>query len=172
MSLRGVVDVESERRARIEDIRHVLESLNVPALVVYIPTKDRLVQQDAPSEVERDTRDFARWIGADCVNGALGFLREDGRADSRRLVTLRRALGAGGLGSFRPFHGRNRAPVGGRSSPGPVAPGQSGRPGTVMGTALSNVCAATYRVFRSLPPKVQFELNPVGTVPSALAAGE
>ena len=73
MSLRGVVDVESERRARIEDIRHVLESLNVPALVVYIPTKDRLVQQDAPSEVERDTRDFARWIGADCVNGALAF---------------------------------------------------------------------------------------------------
>ena len=71
MSLRGVVEVESERRAMIEDIRHVLQSLNIPALVVYIPTKDSLIQQGAP--LESDTRDFAKWIGAECVNGSLAF---------------------------------------------------------------------------------------------------
>jgi hypothetical protein len=41
-----------------------------------------------------------------------------------------------------------------------------------MGTALSNVRAATYRVLRSPPPKVQLELKPVGTVPNDMAAGE
>ncbi|HXT97995.1 MAG TPA: hypothetical protein VN853_16970 [Polyangia bacterium] len=70
LSLRGVVDVESERRARIEEIRQALAFLNVPALVVYIPTKNMLIE-GAP--LESDTRDFAKWIGAECVNGGLAF---------------------------------------------------------------------------------------------------
>jgi hypothetical protein len=80
MSLRGVVEIESEWRARIEDIRGVLESMNVPALVVYIPTKERLIEQGASVEIEQDTRDFARWIGAECVNGASAF---DGRTPAQ-----------------------------------------------------------------------------------------
>lgn len=74
MSLRGVVDVERERQAMIAHVRRTLEALKVPALVVYIPTKDSLLQQGAPAEVERDAQEFARAIGARCVNGGSAFI--------------------------------------------------------------------------------------------------
>jgi hypothetical protein len=74
MSLRGVVDIERERQAMIQDMRRVLAAMKVPALVVYIPTKDSLIQQGPPSALEPDTRDFANAIGADCVNGGSAFL--------------------------------------------------------------------------------------------------
>jgi hypothetical protein len=80
MSLRGIVEIESEWRARIEDIRRVLEAMNVPALVVYIPTRERLIEQGASVEIDQDTRDFAKWIGAECVNGASAF---DGRTPAQ-----------------------------------------------------------------------------------------
>jgi hypothetical protein len=73
MSLRGVVDIEGERRAMIQDLRRVLESMHVPALVVYVPDRDSLIEQGAPGEIDRDTREFAGWIGAECVNGGLAF---------------------------------------------------------------------------------------------------
>jgi hypothetical protein len=80
MSLRGVVDVERERRAMIEDIRRVLTSINIPALVVYIPDKGRLIKKGAPGEIDGDTRDFAEWLAAGSVNGGLAF---DGRTASQ-----------------------------------------------------------------------------------------
>lgn len=73
MSLRGVVEIESQWRARIEDIRGVLGSMNVPALVVYIPTREALIEKGASVEIEQDIRDFSRWIGAPCVNGGSAF---------------------------------------------------------------------------------------------------
>jgi hypothetical protein len=73
MSLRGVVDIESERRAMIQDIRRVLKSMNIPALVVYIPDRGSLIDQGAPGEIDTDTREFAAWIEAECVNGGLAF---------------------------------------------------------------------------------------------------
>lgn len=80
MSLRGIVEIESEWRARIEEVRRVLEAMNVPALVVYIPTKERLIERGASVEIDQDTRDFANWIGAACVNGASAF---DGRTPAQ-----------------------------------------------------------------------------------------
>jgi hypothetical protein len=80
MSLRGVVDVERERRAMIEDIRRVLTSMKVPALVVYIPDRGRLIKKGAPGEIDRDTREFAEWLGAEPINGGLAF---DGRTASQ-----------------------------------------------------------------------------------------
>ena len=73
MSLRGVVDVERERQAMIADVRRALDAMKVPSLVVYIPTKDSLLQHGAPGEIEPDTQAFARAIGATCVNGGAAF---------------------------------------------------------------------------------------------------
>jgi hypothetical protein len=80
MGLRGLVDIESERLARIQDIRRVLESMNIPALVVSIPTKEHLIGRGAPGEIDSDTRDFAKRIGAECVNGGSAF---EGRTASQ-----------------------------------------------------------------------------------------
>lgn len=73
LSLRGVVEIDSEWRARIEDIHRSLVSMNVPALVVYIPTREDLIAHGASVAIEQDAVDFARWIGAAIVNGATAF---------------------------------------------------------------------------------------------------
>jgi hypothetical protein len=80
MSLRGVVDVESERRARIEEIRLALASMNVPALVVTIPTRERLLEGGAAVAIDADTLELAKSLGATCVNGAAAF---DGRTPAQ-----------------------------------------------------------------------------------------
>lgn len=73
MAARGMVDVESDRRARIEDLRRLLHAMNVPALVVSIPSREDLIRQGAPGELDQDARDFAQWIGAESVNGGAAF---------------------------------------------------------------------------------------------------
>jgi hypothetical protein len=57
----------------IEDIARALKAMNIPALVVHVPSREELVSGARESTPPLDTRLFASLIGARIVDGKEAF---------------------------------------------------------------------------------------------------
>ena len=135
MSLRGVVDVERERQAMIQDVRRAIDALKVPALVVYIPTKDSLLQHGAPGEIEPDAQAFAQAIGATFINGGSAFTGRTAAQIRADWLPYDGHWGQGGSDRFAAFMVRTL----GQWPSHPPAPAPASRPAPGSAQPQSNL---------------------------------
>jgi hypothetical protein len=63
----------------VEDIRRSIRALNVPVMVVYLPTKDGLLENKGNVDVPQDVRQFASMLDATLINGTIPFAKANSK---------------------------------------------------------------------------------------------